>query len=181
MNPIKKKLYNFSDEFENGRIKPLGARNLHKMTTKEKALFIDQSQAVYKYYRAETNIGVIYSEQYRRTSNRNSYSVMYLDDQQTTKFGSVKYFLQTEPSLFAVIDQFQLMPKSLFSFSDVRNQFLLAYKDFNLCPQIVQLQEQQIENLTLVPVENIQFKCVFMACQRNRKLLSIPPNIMEHN
>ena len=73
------------------------------------------------------------------------------------------------------------MPHSLFCFSDVINPFLKAYKDFNLCPQIVQLHEQQIENLTLVPVENIQFKCVFMACQRNRKLLSIPPNMLEHN
>ena len=106
---------------------------------------------------------------------------MYLDDQQAKKFGTVKYLLQTAHSFFAVIDNFQLMPPSLFCYSDVRNPFLKAYRDFNLCPQIVQLHEQQIENLTLVPVENIQFKCVFMACQRNRKLLSIPPNMLEHN
>lgn len=62
--PLKKKTlyYNFSDECEYGHIKPLGARKSHKMTTKEKALFLDQTQTVYKYYRAETNLGVLYSE-----------------------------------------------------------------------------------------------------------------------
>lgn len=125
------------------------------MATKEKTLFLDQTQTVYKYYRAETNLGVLNSEEYKRTNNGNSYSVMYLDDQQAKTFGTVKYFLQTAHSLFVVIDKYQLMPPSLFCFSDVRNPFLKAYRDFNLFPPIVQLHEQLIENLTLVPVENI--------------------------
>jgi hypothetical protein len=91
------------------------------MTTNGKALFLDQTQTVYKYYRAETNLAVLHSEKYKRTNNRNYYSIMHLDDQQAKKCGTVKYFLQTAHNLFAVIDQFQLMPQSLFCFSDVRN------------------------------------------------------------
>jgi hypothetical protein len=167
---------------EQKEVRPLGAEKIHILTDTERNLFGRQHvNQVSKYHRVETNIGVIYSEEYKRTQNRNSYSIMYIDEQQNKLFGSVNFFVKSDDNLFAVVNSFSLTENSLLNFSQLNANELKKYRSKNLCFQLKQLCQQQNEYLELVDVANIRFKCVLIDCQMHKKFISMPPNILEHN
>lgn len=170
-----------SDDIGDKEVRVLGAVKAHILTDKERELIgagIDED-SIKKCHRVQNRVGILYCEDYHRTQNRNSFSIMYSDGQ-TRKFGSVKYYLKTPNNLLALVNRFQMRQKTHLNF-DVKNPELKRYRNVNLCPQYNQLSERQREQLELVPVKNITAKCVFIACQKNKKLVSVPPNMLEHS
>ena len=70
-------------------------------------------------YRAEHRGTVCYSRQYERIKKRNSYTIMYRNNDGRTKFGLIDYFVFIQQKLVAVI-------KSLLPASNCRLHFELA-------------------------------------------------------
>ena len=163
------------------RICPLGKKKPHILTDHERNLFRNQPQLVSKCQRVQTNIGVIYCEEYKRTRSRNSYSVAYKNAGNTYSFGSVKYFIKTEENIFAVVRKFLTTENSLLDFNLVQERVLKKYKDSNLCLQYQQLSQRHRETIELVNVENITSKCVYIECQKGKKFVSVPSNVLEHS
>ena len=113
--------YNSDDvQEDNDRVCQLGRMESHILTDQERNLYRNQHQLVSKCQRIQTNIGVIYSEDYQRTRSRNSYSVAYKNVGSTYSFGSVKYFLKTDENLFAILRKFFTTENSLLDFSLVQ-------------------------------------------------------------
>ena len=174
-------------EHGDSSVRGLGARKNHVLTDAEQDLLAvddEQHEQLYKYFRVQTvNNQVIYSKEYKRVKNKNSYTVIYVkdDNQQENKYGSVEYFLEISGNMYAVIKIFHTTEKSLHDFRSVKEGRLARYNNFNLCPHIVQVEEVQENHRELVPVENIKQKCVHMVFGRRFQYLSYPPNLLEHD
>ena len=172
----------YSDDIGDRDERVLGALKEHQLNDKERELVgaAVEETSVKKCFRVQNGVGVLFSEEYKRTKQRNSFSVMYKEGD-TKKFGTIKYYLKIDNNLFAIVNKFQMSQNTLLNLDAVRNPDLVKFKSRNLCPQYSQLSEQQREELELVPVQNITAKCVFMACQKNKKIVSCPPNMLEHS
>ena len=96
-------------EHGDSSVRGLGARKNHVLTDAEQDLLAvdgEQHEQLYKYFRVQTvNNQVIYSKEYKRVKNKNSYTVIYVkdDNQQENKYGSVEYFLEISGNIYYTV------------------------------------------------------------------------------
>lgn len=108
------------------------------------------------FYRLLKRSKIFYSKNYKRTKKRNSYTVMYRDG-----FGQVLYFINLTDKTIAVVQKLDI---SL----DVR--FVLHKST---------LYASSTTTITLVPVEHLLEKCVFMGINAAEQYIArIPSHIV---
>jgi len=135
---------------------------------------------VFKFYRYENNLGILYSKQYKRAKTGNSYTIKFMENDGVF-YGKIKYFLGVGTFLFASTELYEKLNEEIIDFTGIdEDSRLLQYKNKLLCPQMA-VVKTKTAGITIVPVEHILSKCVFIDLCKGKSLISCPPNLKEHS
>lgn len=160
---------------------PLGKARRMDVGSKHYSLLTDamKEAAPQVIMRISKGDGVFYSKDYQLAKTKNSYTVLYLDQNNVKKYGLVLSYVDVTDALYAVVLECRT---DVFSLDEnmkgaVQDENLLPYIG-KLCPHIVKLSSYGEK--ILVPVRNVLKKCVFMEIKEDLIFISRSPNYVEH-
>ena len=103
-----------------------------------------QVNSVYKFWRFQSNQTLFYCKDYSRVTSRNSYTVCFVDIDQSFQYGCILYFVEVRCTN-SVVHAFAVIK-------------LFTAQCFMNSPHLFRCQNSNIEKL--IPVKSIHCKCV---------------------